>query len=189
MIMDTFLSPIEKPQGLIMKLAYYFTRRQFGKVLTPLKVHSARLPPAFGLFYSKISKLDKKLLLPPEMVMLIREQVARINVCLFCIDIGRSFTIKASMNEAKFDALDRYGTSPLFTDAERAALDYVTELTKGKKVNPDTFARMSRYYSERAICEIVWLVASEHLYNMTNIGLNIHSDMLCDISRRKKQNH
>jgi hypothetical protein len=32
----------------------------------PLKVHSARLPPSFGLFYSKISKLDKKLLLPPE---------------------------------------------------------------------------------------------------------------------------
>jgi hypothetical protein len=29
------------------------------------------------------------------------------------------------------------------------------------------------------------LVASEHLYNMTNLGLNIHSDMLCDISRKK----
>ena len=184
--MDTFLPPIEEPNGLMMKLAYYFTRRQFGKVLTPLKVHSARLPPAFGLFYSKISKLDKKLQLPPEMVMLIREQVARINVCLFCIDIGRSFTIKASMNEAKFDALEQYRVSPLFTDAERSVLDYVTELTKDKKVNPDTFKRMSDFYSERAICEIVWLVASEHLYNMTNIGLNIHSDMLCDISRKKK---
>lgn len=169
----------------MMKLAYYFTRRQFGKVLTPLKVHSARLPTAFGLFYSKISKLDKKLLLRPEMVMLIREQVARINVCLFCIDIGRSFTIKASMNEAKFDGLEQYSTSPLFTDAERAALDYVTDLTRDKKVNPNTFARMSGHYSEREICEIVWLVASEHLYNMTNIGLNIHSDMLCDISRKK----
>jgi hypothetical protein len=45
---DTFLPPIEKPQGLMMKLAYYFTRRQFGRVLTPLKVHSARLPVAFG---------------------------------------------------------------------------------------------------------------------------------------------
>jgi alkylhydroperoxidase family enzyme len=185
MKMDTFLPPIERPKGLTMILAYYFTRRQFGKVLTPLKVHSARLPAAFGLFYSKISQLDKKLLLPLETVFLIREQVARINVCLFCMDIGRSFTIKASMNEAKFDALDQYSTSPLFTDAERAALDYVTELTKDKKVNPATFARLSRYYSERAICEIVWLVASEHLYNMTNIGLNIHSDMLCDISRKK----
>jgi alkylhydroperoxidase family enzyme len=184
--MEPFLSPIEKPKGLIMKLAYYFTRRQFGKVLTPLKVHSARLPPAFGLFYSKISNLDKKLLLPPEMVMLVREQVARINVCLFCIDISRSFTIKASMNEAKFDALEQYTTSSLFTDAERAALDYVTELTKYKKVSSDTFARMSGHYSDREICEIVWLVASEHIYNMTNIGLNIHSDMLCDISRKKK---
>jgi alkylhydroperoxidase family enzyme len=67
-------------------------------------------------------------------------------------------------------------------------LDYVAELTKEKRVSPDTFARLSRHYSERAICEIVWLVASEHLYNMTNIGLNIHSDMLCDISKRKKGN-
>ncbi|HEY1948422.1 MAG TPA: hypothetical protein VGG97_15540 [Bryobacteraceae bacterium] len=169
-----------------MKLAYYFTRRQFGKVLTPVKVHAARLPAAFGLFYGKISKLDKKLLLPPETILLIREQVARLNVCLFCIDIGRSFTIKASMNQAKFDALEDYATSPLFSDAERAALDYVTELTKNKRVDPNTFANLSRHFSERAICEIVWLVASEHLYNMTNIGLNIHSDMLCDISKMKR---
>src|SRR5437879_11783937 len=104
---DTFLPPIEKPKGLMMKLAYYFTRRQFGKVLAPLKVHSARLPIAFGQFYAKVSQLDKKLQLPPETVMLVREQVARINVCLFCIDIGRSFTIKASMNQAKFDEIGR----------------------------------------------------------------------------------
>jgi alkylhydroperoxidase family enzyme len=116
------------------------------------------LPLAFGLFYTKIGKLDKKLVLPPETALLIREQVARINACLFCMDIGRSFTIKASMNEAKFDALEQYRTSALFTDRERAALDYVTEQTRDKKANPETFARVSRYYSEREICEIVWLV-------------------------------
>lgn len=95
--------------------------------------------------------------------------------------------IQNSMNMAKFDALEQYRTSPLFTDAERATLDYVTELSKEKKVDPDTFARMRSYYSEREICEIVWLVASEHLYNMTNIGLNIHSDMLCDISKKSRR--
>lgn len=184
---ETFLTPIEEPQGLTMKLAYYFTRRQFGKVLTPIKVHSARLPAAFGMFYGKIGQLDKKLTLSRELVLLIREQVARLNICLFCIDIGRSFTIKASFDEAKFDALDQYRTSNLFTEAERAALDYVTELTREKKVNPDTFARLARHYSEREICEIVWLVATEHVYNLTNIGLNIHSDMLCDIGRKRKQ--
>src|SRR5207253_10592362 len=141
---------------LIMRLAYYYTRRQCGRVLTPLKVHSARLPPAFAQFYAKVATLDKKLLLPPETVLLIREQVARINVCLFCMDIGRWATIQASMNQAKFDALEQYRTNPLFTDAERAALDYVTQLTKEKRDNPDTFALVSRYLSERALSDIVW---------------------------------
>lgn len=128
----TFLPPIESPKGLMMKLVYSMTRRRFGKVITPLKVLCSRLPIAFGQFHGKISALDKKLLLPPETVMMIRGQVAQINVCLFCIDIGRYFTIKASMNQAKFDALGEYGTSPAFSDAERAALDYVRELTRHK---------------------------------------------------------
>lgn len=186
---ETFLPPIEKPSGLMMKLAYHFTRNQYGKVLTPLKVYAARMPAAFSIFFGKIGKLDRKLILPREMVMLVREQVARINVCLFCIDIGRAFTIKESMNQAKFDALEGYRTSSLFSDRERAALDYVTELARDKKVNPATFARMADFYSEREICEIVWLVASEHVYNMTNIGLNIHSDMLCDLSKKQPVSH
>ncbi|HLY42250.1 MAG TPA: carboxymuconolactone decarboxylase family protein [Terracidiphilus sp.] len=183
--MATFLPPIETPQSPMTKLAYAMTRRQFGKVLTPVKVVYSRMPVAFGMFVSKIAKLDKKLTLSPELAMLIREQVARINVCEFCVDIGRAFAIKASMNEEKFDALADYRTNPLFSEAERTVLDYVTELTRDKQVNPDTFAQMAKHYSARAICEIVWLVASEHFYNVTNIGLNIHSDMLCDISRKK----
>lgn len=183
--MDTFLSPVEHPKGLMMKLAYFFMRRQFGKVLTPVKVHSARLPSAFGLFYSKVNQLDKKMVLPHETAMLIRVQVARINICLFCVDASRAAAIGESLDQAKFDALDEYSSSPLFTDAQRAALDYVTTLTRDKKMDRSIFARMENFYSEREICEIVWLVASEHLYNLTNIGLNIHSDMLCDITKKK----
>ncbi len=184
--MDTFLAPIEKPQGFINKLVYAATLRQFGKVPTPVKVVYSRMPAAFGKFIAGIAKLDKKLELPLETQMLVRERVARVNVCEFCIDIGRFFVIKAGMNEAKFNAVEDYATSPLFSESDRAALDYVTELTRDKQVNPDTFARLLRHFSERAICEIVWLVASEHVYNLTNIGLNIHSDMLCDISRKRR---
>jgi alkylhydroperoxidase family enzyme len=181
--MDTFLAPIEKPNGFGLKLAYYFSRKYFGKVLTPLKVHSARLPAAFGMFYGKVSRLDKKLTISPELVLLIRVQVARLNVCLFCMDAARYAAAHASMNAAKFDSLDEYTTNEVFTDAERIALEYVSQLTKYKQVSPTTFDRLAEYYSERQICEIVWPVGSEHLYNMTNIGLNIHSDMLCEIKR------
>lgn len=167
-----------------MKFVYYLTRRQLGKVITPVKVILARLPIAFGMFGAKIYQLDKKLKLPRELALLIRHQVARINVCKFCIDSGRFVAIKESMNEAKFDAIGEYNTSPLFNVTERAALVYVTELTRDKKVNPKTFSRMATFYSERQICEIVHLVATEHLSNISNIALNIHSDMLCDISKR-----
>lgn len=183
---QTFLAPIEHPRGLMMRIVYGSTRRRFGRVLTPLKVFVARMPLAFGRFYGKISELDKKLTLAPETAMLVREQVARINVCLFCIDIGRYFTIRSSMNQAKFDALADYRTSPLFGDAERAALDYVTELAKDKKVDPATFSRLARHFTERQICDILWLVATEHVYNITNIGLNIHSDLLCDLERERR---
>ena len=182
----TFLSPIENPEDPVLKQIYEMSQQQWGKVLMPIKVFNARMPLEFGQFAGKIAELDQMLTLPKETAFLVRERVANINICSFCMDIGRAVTVRASMNQAKFDALEEYNTSPLFTDAERAALDYVTELTKNRTVNPDTFARLAKYYSERQICEIVWLVASEHFYNLGNIGLNIHSDMLCDITKKNK---
>lgn len=184
--MDTpFLAPIEKPKGLLWKLLYYFTRKRMGKVITPLKVMAARMPISFGAFSGKISQLDKKLSLPSETVMLVREQVAHINFCLFCIDIGRAFTIMSSMNQAKFDALHEYQTSPLFSEKEKALLDFVTMLARDRKMEPEMFSRLAKHYDERSICEIIWITATEFYYNIGNIGLNIHSDMLCDIARKK----
>ena len=183
---DPFLTPIEDPEDPIMRQIYAAQEARLGKTFTSAKVFQARLPPEFAQFYGKSPELDKELTLSSETALLIRERVARINVCLFCIDSVRAVSILASMDQAKFDALEEYGTSPLFTNAERAALDYVTQLTRSKTVDPATFDRMTNYYSERQICEIVYLVASEHLFNLTNIGLNIHSDMICDIAKRRK---
>ncbi len=180
--MATYLPPIERPKGLIMKIVFFVTRRQFGKVPTPLTVFSARMPISFGSFYGKVSRLDKKLALPEKTAVVIRERVASVNLCLFCMDAARFYaTRKSADNAPRFDSLSEYRTSSLFTDAERAALDYTTELTSDKEVKPDTFERLARFYSEREICDIVWLVASEHLYNMSNIALNIGSDGLCEL--------
>jgi len=186
--MATYLAPVEKPRGLLLKAVYFFMRRKFGRVMTPIAVFSARMPPAFLSFYGKVSKLDKKLKLSRQTAMLIREQVASTNMCLFCMDAGRwSASRESTENISRFDALADYRMSPLFTDAERAALDYATELTREKRVDGDTFARLAKHYSEREICDIVWLVASEHLYNMSNIGLNIGSDGLCELRPRIRE--
>ena len=186
--MAPYLPPVERPRGLLLRLISFFMRRQLGqvqfeKLMTPIAVHSARMPAAFLSFYGKVSRLDKKLRLPSQTAMLIRERVASLNSCEFCMDTNRWFATKDSVeNAARYDALAEYRTSPLFTDAERAALDYATELTGNRRVEPETFARLAGYYSEREICDIVWLVASEHIYNMTNIGLNIGSAGLCELN-------
>lgn len=94
--------------------------------------------------------------------------------------------MKELMSEEKIDAIGEYKTSLLFSEAEKSALDYATELTKDKKVRQETFTRLRTYYSEREVCEIAFLVASEHLINLSNIGLNIHLDMFCYISKRNR---
>jgi len=184
--MDTipFLAPIENPKGLLLKIIYYFTKKRFGKVITSVKIQSGRLPLAFLSWYGKMYQLDKKLSLPRETVLLVRQQVSRINVCEFCMDAGRFKLIQEKYNQDKFDALSTYDRSSLFSKAEKSMLDYVTELTKTKHVSRYTFDKLSKWYSERQICEIVHLVASEHASNIGNIALNIHSDMLCDLSKK-----
>jgi len=183
--MSSYLAPIDKPKGLMVKMVYRYTRRQFGKVPGPFSVFCARMPSAFTSFYGKVSMLDKKLRLSSDTVLLIRERVASTNMCLWCMDAERWYAVnKAPHNVPKLDALNEYRTSPLFSDKERAALDFATELTEHKHVSPETFAELSRHHSEREICEIVWLVASEHLYNINNIGLNIGSDGMCETSSR-----
>lgn len=179
-----YLPAIESPGRVVFKILYHFARKTFGKVPSPFSVFAVRLPLAFGMFYGKVDRLDKKLGLPQETCLLIREQVARTNMCGFCMDAHRWAVMKGLASAKKFQALGEYRTSDLFTEAERAALDYAVELTAERRVTQETFSRLSKHYSEQSICGIAWLVASEHLYNVTNIGLNIHSDMLCDVIRK-----
>jgi alkylhydroperoxidase family enzyme len=182
---QTYLEPIEKPGSILMKLVYYFTKKQLGKVITPIKVLYARLPIAFVQVNNQMNKLDKKISIPQSLIYLIRNQVARINVCEFCMDISAYQILKENLGLEKVEALYEYETSHLFTGAEKAALNYVSELTRNKSLQQETVEELKKHFTEREICEIVFLVSSEHFYNMTNLGLNIHSDSMCDITKRK----
>lgn len=179
---EPYLTPIENPKGALRKLVFTLTRRQLGKVPTPFAVFGPRMPLSFLSFMGKISRLDRKLELPQQTVILVREQVAGANACLFCQDFSRWFALNKSLVSAeRLDALPGYRTSPLFSPAERAALDYASELTEDKHVRPETFERLKEFYGEREICELAWVVATEHVYNISNHGLNIGSDGFCEL--------
>lgn len=78
-----------------------------------------------------------------------------------------------------------YRTSPLFSDRERAALAYVEEATRHKRVSDATFEELRKHFSEREIVEITWLNALENYYNLLNVTLEIESDGFCAIAQAR----
>jgi AhpD family alkylhydroperoxidase len=179
------LKPIEKPAGLVPRIAYFMMRRRMGKVMTPVKVLTARMPGSFRLT-SEISSFEmKKISLEPELHYLISVLVSRINGCGFCTDIGRAMAVTESLSLEKFDAVTEYRKNPLFTDRERAALAYAEEATRNKRVSNRTFEALRKQFSETQIAEITWVNAIENYYNLINIPLEIGSDGFCSIAERR----
>lgn len=163
----------------MLRLAYWGMRRQFGKVMTPVKVLGARMPGSLKLSY-EISKFELKgLSIDPELHYLVGTLTAQVNGCSFCVDLGRAMALRAHLGVEKFDALKEFRTSPLFSEREKAALSYADEATRSKRVSDDTFENLRRHFDEREIAEITWVNAIENYYNLCNLPLGIESDGFC----------
>jgi alkylhydroperoxidase family enzyme len=179
------LEPIDKPKGLMMRIAYWMSRRQLGKVITPMKVVYPRIPGALRLSY-EISKFEMQgIRLEPMLKFMVVTLAAQINGCGFCLDIARAMAVREHLGMDKFNALLDYQTSPLFSARERAALAYAEEATRHKRVSDATFETLRRHFNEREIVEITWLNAVENYYNLINLPLEIESDGLCAIAQSR----
>ncbi len=179
------LEPIEKPRGFVMRMAYWGTRRRFGKVMTPMKVVLARMPGSLK-FSNEIAKFELKgIRLEPGLHYMVGILASQINGCSFCTDLGRSMAIREHLGMEKFDALSEYRTSPLFSDRERSALAYVEEATRYKRVSDATFTTLRKRFSDSEIAEITWVNAIENYYNLLNIPLEIGSDGFCTIAQAR----
>ena len=107
------------------------------------------------------------------------------NGCSFCVDIGRAFATYQGLTLEKADAVHEWRTSPLFTERERAALAYVEEATRDRRVSDAVFAALRVHFDDRQIVAITWLNAVENYFNLLNGPLEIESDGLCAIAERR----
>jgi alkylhydroperoxidase family enzyme len=179
------LQPIEKPKGLMMRIAFWMTQRQFGKVMMPMKVIYPRMPEAMKLSY-EIQKFETKgIKLDPGLHLMIASLASEINGCAFCLDLARAMAIREHLGMEKFNALLEYKASPLFSERERAALAYVEEATRHKRVSDATFEALRRHFNEREIVEITWINAVENYYNLINLPLGIESDGFCALVQQR----
>ena len=176
------LEPIEQPTTLMMRLAYWMTRRQLGKVLTTMKVLYPRVPGLMKLSW-EITKFETRgIRLEPAVHYLIAALVSQINRCDLCVDLTLAMAMRQHLDMDKFAALSEYRTSPRFSDRERAALQYVEEITRRRHVSDATFDALREHFKEWEIVEITWLNAVHNYYNLINVPLGIESDGLCSLA-------
>ena len=132
------LQPIERPRGLFTRLAYRIARRQFGKVITPLKVIYAR-KPVLAFAAQVITWIaESGLTLDPDLRLLVTMHVARLNGCAFCQDLNLARAMQERIGLERFTALPDHRTSDLFTERERVALTFAEEASRDKKVSDAT---------------------------------------------------
>lgn len=179
------LEPIEKPKSWMLRLAYRASKKRLGKVMSPMKVVYARIPGVLRASY-ELSKFEEKgIRLDPAIKLMVKSLTAQINQCGFCMDIAEASAVDESISLEKLRALPEYGTSPLFSGRERAALAYAEEATRNKRVRDETFEKLRDYYNEREIVEITWVNALENYYNLISIPLGLESDGLCAIAQTR----
>jgi len=176
--------PIEKPSSWLLRMAYAMSRRQFGKVITPLNVIYARLPHSLWLGRAVQKFLTTPGPLDPGLKELVLALVANINKCEFCIDISRARVEKNGALFAKLDRLLDFRNAAVFTEKEKAVLAYAEELTKVRRVSDKTFADIAMHCSENEIVDVAFACAVESFYNVLSIGTGIESDGLCALDRK-----
>lgn len=179
------LQPIENPAGLKLKLAYWFARRTFGKVITPMKVVTARVPQSMRLSYEVAKLMEHGFSLPQDLQMLLHVHISEVNQCHFCVDIGKAMALKMGGTLEKLNKLESYRSDPAFTPAERAALAYVEEVSQTHSCSDASFAELRKHFNDSQIAEITLLNALENFYNLTNRPLGIESDGLCALAATK----
>ena len=177
------LEPIARPPTVMARVAYWMMQRQLGKVITPARVIYNRLPGMYGLSWWLLRVQQSGVQLDAPTRYLVQNWVAMLNQCHFCVDIGRAGAVLDRVGLEKLDALPTWRESPLFDERERAALAYVEEATRSKRVSDETFAALRKHFSERQIVELTVLNAIENFYNLLNLPLGIEADGLCAIAQ------
>jgi AhpD family alkylhydroperoxidase len=137
-------------------------RIDFAKVLLP-KAMQALGPIAT---YVKRAGLDRRLL------ELVTMRTSQLNGCAYCIDMHSKDARAAGETEQRLYLLAAWRETPLYTERERAALEWaeaVTRLTAGQVPN-DVFAHARAHFSEEELMNLTIAVIATNGFNRLNIA-------------------
>jgi alkylhydroperoxidase family enzyme len=154
--------------GLVVKLVYTFGPRamkkltgrepQTGTGMEPIEIwaHQPKMMTGMGRFNQAIRSGKS---VSERIRNLVELKGAQMIGCEFCVDLGSQICRNSGLSDEELLALPRYRSSDLFTDREKAALDYTTGVMRTPvDVSDEVFARLKEHFSDKQIVEITALL-------------------------------
>jgi uncharacterized peroxidase-related enzyme len=130
--------------------------------------HWPELAVAFANLARTVNFTESEL--PTSTKRLVGHIVSRASGCQYCsAHTGFQATRSGAIEEKKIEAAFEYETSPLFTDAERAALRVAQAAAAvPNSVTDEDFTELKKYYTDRQIVEIVGQISVFGFLNRWN---------------------
>lgn len=182
------LKAIENPANFLMKFAYWWSKREFGKVIMPMKIIYARKPKLMWIANKIYQTQEKDFSLDESLQLLIQTQVSMLNGCAFCNDILLAQAVRKKLGAEKFFALGGDIETKSFSEKERAVIRFVDEYARNRKISDETFEILREFFSEEEIIEIVAMNAFEQYFNAFAVPLEIESDGLRRLAESSQEN-
>ncbi|WP_216665414.1 carboxymuconolactone decarboxylase family protein [Pseudoruegeria sp. HB172150] len=111
-------------------------------------------------------------------VEMIKLRASQINGCARCIQMHARDARKNGETEERIYLLDAWREATIYSNRERAVLDWTEQLTRlaTSGVSATAFAALEQHFSEAEIFKITLLIGAINSFNRLNIGLGIPED-------------
>jgi AhpD family alkylhydroperoxidase len=159
---------------------FWNQRRKYGAVLESALLW-ARAPKLFlgvALLYGAIDRKSSPI--DPALRSLVTVRVSQMNWCPFCVDLNSATLLQRGACAKKVQALEKWGESTLFSEPERAALDYAETMTRSDvEVDDGLIARLREHFDDDAIVELTALIAFQNMLSKFNSALGVPPQGFC----------
>jgi AhpD family alkylhydroperoxidase len=108
---------------------------------------------------------------------LVHMRTSQINGCSPCIAYGTAGAEKIGLTADRLLALPGWRESPLYDDAERAAVELAEAMTRladhPDVVTDEIWSRAAEHYDERELSALVTMIALTNFFNRVNTTLRV----------------
>lgn len=113
------------------------------------------------------------------LIELVKIRASQLNGCAFCIHMHVSDAVKRGESEMRIHLLDAWREAPLFTERERAALNWTESVTCiGKTRAPDSdYELVAAQFDEREVAYLTALIGAINFWNRIQIALRAVPDV------------